>query len=69
MAQSYKGAKIVLSKKIIYFKINTASKFVTLHFNIKVDATKIHSSIITVNSNTVFTVDFVFPRSGRALLQ
>ena len=69
MAQSYKGAKIVLSKKIIYFKINTASKFVTLHFNFKVDATKIHSSTITFYSNTIFTAAFVLPRSSRALLQ
>jgi len=64
MAQSYKGAKIVLSKKIIYFKINTASKFVTLHFNIKVNATKIHSSIIAVHSDFIFTADFVFSRTG-----
>ena len=64
MAQSYKGGKIVLSKKIIYFKINTASKFVTLHFNIKVDATKIHSSIIAVHSDSIFTADFVFSRTG-----
>jgi hypothetical protein len=68
VAQSYKGAKLVLSKKNIYFKIINAPKFVTLHFNFEVDATKIYSSIISVYSNSIFTAAFVFSRNGGTLL-
>jgi hypothetical protein len=58
-----------LSKKIIYFKINNAPKFVTLHFNFKVDATKIHSSIISIHSDSIFTDNLFFSKSGGTLLQ